>query len=83
MTARSGPRTVRPVLAPLPPVDGNGPPVVEWERDGVLTELARLALSQRLDGTPAVPRLGRLTAWQREEITLACGGRPARQRHDV
>jgi hypothetical protein len=83
MTARADPRTVRPVLAPLPSTDGNGPPVAEWERDGVLTELARLALSLRLDGASAVPHLGRLTAWQREEITLACGGRSARQRHDV
>jgi hypothetical protein len=57
--------------------------VAEWERDAVLTELARLALSLRLDGEAALPHLGRLTEWQRDEITLAFGGRPARQPHDV
>jgi len=72
------------VLAPAPRTDDGNPPIEEWERDGVLTELARITLSLRLEGVAEVPSLDRLTALQREEIAEACARASDDQpQHDV
>ncbi|MDH3225808.1 MAG: hypothetical protein OEM67_01800 [Thermoleophilia bacterium] len=67
----AGPSLIR-VLAPAPRTNHGTPPVEDWERDGVLTELARIALEIRLDGVAELPCTARLTAFQRDEIAVAC-----------
>jgi len=48
------------------------PPIDEWERQGALLELTRLAHDlQNEDGDAVVARLGRLTRSQREAVAEA------------
>lgn len=48
------------------------PPIEDWERQGALRELTRLAHDlQREDADAAVGRLGRLTRCQREAVAEA------------
>ncbi|MGD9695069.1 MAG: hypothetical protein AB7V42_05350 [Thermoleophilia bacterium] len=49
-----------------------GPPLDDWERQGALRELARLAWDlQRCEGDAAMARLGRLTHGQRAAVADA------------
>lgn len=49
-----------------------GPPVDEWERQGALRELTRVARDLELEDADAVvARLGRLTQNQREAVAEA------------
>ena len=48
------------------------PPIEDWERQGALRELTRLARDLQLeDGEAVVSRLGRLTQSQREAVADA------------
>jgi len=48
------------------------PPIEDWERQGALRELTRLARDLQLeDGEAVVSRLGRLTQGQREAVADA------------
>jgi hypothetical protein len=71
------------VLVPAPQTNDGNPPIEEWERDGVITELARLALTIRMDGAAALPRTDRLTAFQLDEIAEACRRASETEAHDA
>lgn len=48
------------------------PPVEDWERQGALRELARVARDlERADSGAVIARLGRLTQHQREAVAEA------------
>jgi hypothetical protein len=64
------------MLSPAP--ENEDPPISTWERELLYTELARIALWIDLDGdAQAAPaRPGRLTDWQRDELSRICATWP-------
>ncbi|WP_217914959.1 hypothetical protein [Miltoncostaea marina] len=60
---------LNPRTTPVPTTD---PPVDDWERQGALRELTRVARDLQLEHHDAVvARLGRLTAGQRQAVAEA------------
>ena len=76
MISPGGAHSLTPMLSPAP--ENEDPPIGTWERELLYTELARIALWIDLDGdAQAAPaRAGRLTEWQRDELSRICATWP-------